>query len=136
MLHQIGAPKHLAQHLWRRHYPIEPAQNRERTYLLLNSESLKCYLIGNRKCFKSISLSGLADKFALDEKAIRRLICKLINEKILQGSITLEGYLIFIQKKQSEVQKVCEMLFNRLEEMNVANENWFSQKVNAGYDSE
>lgn len=78
----------------------------------------------------------MADKFALDEKAIRRLICKLINEKILQGSITLEGYLIFIQKKQSEVQKVCEMLFNRLEEMNVANENWFSQKVNAGYDSE
>lgn len=97
---------------------------------------MKCYLIGNRKCFKSISLSGLATKYSLEEKSIRKLICKLINEKILQGSITREGYLIFVQKKQSENQKICETLFNKLEEMNKSHELWFSQKVNAGYDSE
>ena len=39
------------------------------------------------------------------------------------------------QKKQSEVQKVCETLANRLEEIGKTHEQWFSQKVNAGYDS-
>jgi hypothetical protein len=66
-----------------------------------NLEALKCYLIGNRKCFRSIALSSLADKFTLDQKAIRKHICKLINEKILQGSITSAGYLVFVQKKQT-----------------------------------
>lgn len=78
----------------------------------------------------------MAAKFELEERSIRKLICKLINERILQGAITREGYLVFAQKKQSEVQKICETLANRLKEMGEANEQWFSQKVNAGHDSE
>lgn len=73
----------------------------------VKEQSLKCYLIGNRKCFKTISIKGLADKFDIEEKGIRKLICKLISEKMLQGSITREGFLVIAQKKQSEVQKVC-----------------------------
>lgn len=68
---------------------------------IVKEQSLKCYLIGNRKCFKSISINGLATKFELEERTIRKLICKLISEKILQGAITREGYLVFAQKKQS-----------------------------------
>lgn len=34
------------------------------------------------------------------------------------------------------MQKICQTLFTRLEEMNNQHEQWFSQKVNAGYDSE
>jgi hypothetical protein len=68
---------------------------------LSDSESLKCYLIANRKCFRSISIGGLAAKFELEERSIRKLICKLISERILQGTITREGYLVFAQKKQS-----------------------------------
>jgi hypothetical protein len=60
----------------------------------------------------------------------------LISERILQGAITREGFLVFAQKKQSEVQKICETLANRLEEMGQANEQWFTQKVNAAHDSE
>ncbi len=82
---------------------------------------MKCYLIGNRKCFKSIALKGLAAKFTLEEKAIRKSVCKLINEKIIQGSITREGYLIFVQKKQTEMQKICETLYTKLDEMTKAN---------------
>jgi len=71
-------------------------------------------LIGNRKCFKSIALSGLAGKFSLEQKAIRKYICKLISEKILQGSITSSGYLVFVQKKQNEMQKICETFFSKV----------------------
>jgi hypothetical protein len=84
-------------------------------------EALKCYLIGNRKCFRSIALGGLALKFGLEEKVIRKHVCKLINEKIIQGSITREGYLLFVQKKQTEMQKICETLFDRVKDMSEAN---------------
>lgn len=106
------------------------------TYLLYYLESLKCYLIGNRKCFKSIALSSLAEKFTLDEKAIRKYICKLISEKILQGSINRAGYLIFFQKKQSEMQKICESLFEKVKEMSNANEQWLNQKFTPAEDSD
>jgi hypothetical protein len=97
---------------------------------------LKCYLIGNRKCFKSIALSGLSEKYALDQKAIRKYICKLISEKILQGSITREGYLVFVQKKQNEMQKICESFFTKVKEMNKTTESWLNQKYSAGNDSD
>ena len=97
---------------------------------------MKCYLIGNRKCFKSIALSGLAEKFTLEEKDIRRHICKLISERILQGSITRSGYLVFVQKKQSEMQKICENFFEMVQDMTSASELWFNQKISAGYDSD
>ena len=93
-------------------------------------------MIGNRKCFKSIALSSLAEKFTLDEKAIRKYICKLISEKILQGSINRAGYLIFFQKKQSEMQKICESLFEKVKEMSNANEQWLNQKFTPAEDSD
>ena len=96
------------------------------------SEALKCYLIGNRKCFRSIALAGLAKRFSLNEKAIRKHVCKLLSEKIIQGSITREGYLQFVQKKQNEMQKICETLFDRVKEMSQTNEQWLDQKVAVG----
>ena len=97
---------------------------------------MKCYLIGNRKCFKSIALQGLADKFTLDLKVIRKYICKLIAEKILQGSINRAGYLVFVQKKQTEMQKICESFFEKIKDVNERNEGWLNERAAAGYDSD
>lgn len=81
-------------------------------------------------------MSGLAEKYTLDQKAIRKYICKLISEKIIQGSITRTGYLVFVQKKQNEMQKICEGFFEKVKEMNRTTESWLNQKFSAGYDSD
>ena len=68
---------------------------------ILSLESLKCYLVGNRKCFTSISIDGLAEKFELPIKNVKKLVCKWIYNKDLKGSISSEGYLQIAQKKRS-----------------------------------
>lgn len=78
-----------------------------------------------------MSLSGLASKFEIDLKATRRLICKMIYERQIQGSLTHEGYLNFVQKKQSEMQKICEQVSSKLNDMMTANEQLFNLRVHA-----
>ena len=67
----------------------------------LKLDSLKCYLLANRKCFKSISLANMAIKFEVEEKIIRKLVSKWIYSREIQGSINEKGFLILAQKKHS-----------------------------------
>lgn len=55
--------------------------------LRLNLVSLKCYLLANKKCFKSISLENMAIKFEMEDRIIRKLISKWIYSRDIQGSI-------------------------------------------------
>ena len=118
-----------------RRRPRPPRTRGQGTYLFQQAETLKCYLIGNHKCFLSLSLHGLAAKFALDEPTIRRTACRLASEKLLPLSISRNGFLLFQQRRQSEGQKLCESLFQRLKEVSQTQENALNQKVHAGYDS-
>ena len=45
---------------------------------ILTLDALKCYILANRKCFRSISLSNMAQKFELEEKNIKKLVSKWI----------------------------------------------------------
>ena len=97
---------------------------------------MKCYLVGNRKCFTSISLEGLTEKFDLPLHTVRKLVCKWIYNRDLKGSITSDLYLQIAQKKRTDLQKVSEDLFSKLEEVRKANENIYENRIGSYADDE
>lgn len=62
---------------------------------------------------------------------VRKLVCKWIYNRDLKGSITSEGYLQMVQKKRTDLQKVSEDLFSKLEEVMKANENIYESRLGA-----
>ncbi len=70
-------------------------------------------------------------KFQTDERIIRKMISKWIYSREIQGSINEKGYLILVQKKHSEMQKLCENLYNKLEDIRKAQEQMMEQRLNA-----
>ena len=105
-------------------------------FIYFISVSLKCYLLANRKCFRSISLGNLANKFEMDEKNIRKLTSKWLYNREIQGSINEKGFLILAQKKQSQMQKLCESLYNKLEDVRKSYEQVMEQRFNAPQENE
>lgn len=54
---------------------------------------------------------------------------KWIYNREIQGSINEKGFLILAQKKHSPMQKLCENLYNKLEEIRVAQEQTMAQRL-------
>lgn len=59
------------------------------------------------------------------------MISKWLYNREIQGSINEKGFLILAQKKQSEMQKLCENLFNKLEDIRKSYEQVMEQRFTA-----
>jgi hypothetical protein len=70
----------------------------------------------------------LAQKFELEEKNIKKLVSKWIYSRDIQGSINGDGFLILAQKKHSEMQRLCENLYNKLEDIRKSQEQMMEQR--------
>ena len=44
--------------------------------------------------------------------------------------------MVFVQKKQTEMQKICESFFEKIKDVNERNEGWLNERAAAGYDSD
>lgn len=68
----------------------------------MKETALKCYILANRDCFVCVSLEGLARKFEMTPQAVKKLVCREINERKIQATITSDGYLKLAEKRKEK----------------------------------
>ena len=77
----------------------EPQTVKDNLLLNIKESALHCYLIGNQKCFKCVSIEGLSQKFELPLTLVNRFIYKWIQHRELNATITDDGYLNMTHKR-------------------------------------